>query len=60
MSEVYNLVEHHKCMENLKADFIEDMKCIGCLGPAKDFRDDLCFLDFLYYSGHCQDCQDKE
>jgi hypothetical protein len=59
MSEVYKITEHRKCMENLKADFIDDMKCIGCLCIAKDFRNDESFIDFLYHSGLCQNCQDK-
>lgn len=59
MIEVYQSIEHLKDMEIRKADFVDDNKCIKCLGPAKVFRDDLCFLDYLYYSGHCQNCQDK-
>lgn len=60
MMEVYQAIEHLKDMEIRKADFVDDNKCIKCLGPAKDFKNDLCFMEFLYYSGHCQDCQDSE
>ena len=33
--------------------------CIRCNGPATKFRTDVHFLDFLYWSRLCQDCQDN-
>ena len=45
-------------LEILKIGFIEENKCIGCLGPADFFKDDVSFIDYVYISGLCQKCQD--
>jgi len=59
MSEVYLIQEHIKDMEIKKADLINKNICVTCFELAKDFRDDVSYIDFLYYSGECQKCQDK-
>ena len=59
MSEVYKIKQHLKDLEVVKADLVNDNICVGCLGIAKDFKSDEAFIDFLYYSGFCQNCQDK-
>lgn len=62
MMEVYLELEKQndvKRMEIRKTDLLDNNKCLSCLGPARDFRNDVSYIEYLYYSGLCQDCQDK-
>jgi len=62
MSEVYLIKEHMKDMEIVKADLINDNYCVKCFSPvdSRNFKDDVNFLEYIYYSGLCQRCQDKQ
>ena len=59
MSEVYKVRQHLEDLEVAKADLVDKNICVRCLGKAKDFKSDVSYIDFLYYSGFCQTCQDK-
>ncbi len=56
MMEVHLAVEGHK---DLMIKCREDDTCIRCGGQAIHFRNNISFLNWLYYERHCQQCQDK-
>jgi len=57
--EVYHAHAMVADMEEIRDTARDNNLCILCSGPAKQFKSDIEFLEYIYHSGHCQWCQDK-
>lgn len=58
--EVFHAQQMVTDMEEFKERARDYNLCILCSGPAKVFKSDVEFLEYLYHSGHCQWCQDNK
>jgi len=57
--EVYHALAMVTDMIELKERARDHNICILCSGPARKFKSDVEFIDYLYHSGLCQWCQDN-